>query len=414
MHHHFHPSQSGPSWQSVEAHGSRPRAEGGLDSADAILYEGSAVWGRNPPIHRVPAQTPLYKQGSQADTAFIVVTGRFGLTRENAIRRSTVGTVEQGAWLAIPELLHHRHYASSAVALEPSQVIPVNRELFNRLLVQAPGLTLRALNGVSRQALTLLEALEAQVLDQTFMGLCRGLELVLKEHGNGVAGLPESQLQTKLRDLFALPAASLHEAFKVLESLNLLKRQAQPGREAVVSLAEPATFPDRVKAFSEQWKGRLPGLVGAEPPREAFRLDELCATLGVQPPQFLRRMALPDFPLNLLRFDPEGVELLRKTYGDSFFKKKVTGKELLGKLESVDELIDVEVDLLRDILPKLELPKLIRLMGGVDEKLREHLLQAVSARVRRTVTEELQHVGTVGSRELADLEEELLRLCRGT
>lgn len=413
MHHHYHPSQPGASWQSVEPHGGRPRHEGGSDSPEAILYEGAAVWGRNPPVHRVPAQTPLYKQGSQADVAFIVVSGRFGLTRENAVRRSSVGTVEQGAWLAVPELLNHRPYASSAVALEPSQVIPVNRDLFQRLLVQAPGLTLRAMNGVSRQALSLLEALEAQILDQTFLGLCRGLELILKGGTNGVAGLPESQLHTRLRELFALSSPSLKEAFKVLESLNLLKRQAQPGREAVVSLADPATFPERVKAFSEQWKGRLPGLVASEPPREGLRLEELCESLGVKPPQFLRRMALPDFPLELMRFDPEGVEMLRKTYGDSFFKKKVTGKELLGKLESVEELIDVEVDLLRDILPKLELPRLIRLLGAVDDKLREHLLQAVSTRVRRTVTEELQHVGSVGSRELADLEEELLRLCRG-
>lgn len=384
-----------------------------MDPADVILHEGSAVWGRTPPVHNVPNQTSLYKQGSPADTAFLIARGRFGLNRENAIRRSSIGVVEQGAWLGVPELLNNRPYASSAVALEPALVVPVNRELFQRLMIQAPGLTLRALHGVSRQALGLLEALEAQVLDQTFMGLCKGLELVLKDPKVHNAQLPESQLLARLRDLFALPTPSLLEAIKVLESLNILKRMAQPAREAVVGMADPATFQERVKAFSDQWKGRLPGLVAQEPPRDPYQLEELCELLGVKPPQFVRRMTMPDFPMGLLRFDPEGVELFRKTQGDSFFKKKVSGKELMNKLESVDELIEVEAELLRDILPRLELPKLIRLLGSVDGKLQEHLMSVLSARVRRTVSEELQHVGKVGSLELADLEAELLALCRG-
>ncbi|MFM7200299.1 MAG: cyclic nucleotide-binding domain-containing protein [Myxococcota bacterium] len=408
MYNSHHSSHAGGGGRPVDSYGA-PARYGAPDPGELVVHEGAAIWGHHPPIHHVPAHTPVYKQGSQADVAYIVVRGKFQLVRENAVRRSVVGTIEQGAWLAVPELLNHRPYASSAVAQEPSVVIPVNRELFQRLLVQAPGLTSRALVGVSKQALGLLESLEAQVLDQTFLGLTKGLELVMAGRDN----LPESQLLTRLRDLFALPNASLLEALKVLESLNLIKRQAQPGREAVISLTEPTAFPDQVKRFADQWKGRLPGLVASEPPREAFRLEELCESLGVKPPQFLRRMTLPDFPLGILRFDPEGVEALRKTQGDLFFKKKVSGKELLQQLQSIEELIDVEPDLLRDIMPKLDLPRLIKLLAGVDSKLRDHLMNALSARTKRMVTEELNHVGSPSSHEMGDLEAELLKLCRG-
>lgn len=375
---------------------------------DPLILEGMAVWGRTPQTQNVSAQITLYKQGGKADTAFLVLRGRISMVRENAVRRSSLATVEPGQWLAVAELINGRPYASTAIALEPAVVIPVPLEMLQRVFQTSPQLTFRALSGATLLNFALVENIEAQALDQTFMGLCRGLELLLP----GSTILPESQLYAKLRELFSLPIPSIKEALKVLESLNLLKRTGEVGKEQSVSLADPNTFAERVRAFADQWKGRLPSLVASEPPREAMRIEELCEALNVKPQQLLRRMTLPDFPLGIMRFDPEGVEIIRKTQGDSFFKKKVTGRELLSQIESVEELIDVEADLLKEIIPKMEIPKLIRLVGGVDGKLREHLLNALSSRTKRTVTEELQHVGAVSSREMGDLEAEILRYCR--
>lgn len=381
---------------------------GGMAPVDPIILEGMAVWGRTPQTQNVSPQITLYKQGGRADTAFLLLRGRVNLVRENAVRRSSLTSIQPGQWLAVAELIHGRPYAATAIAQEPSVVIPVPLEMLQRLFQTSPQLTFRALSGATSLNLSLVENLEAQALDQTFMGLCRGLEMLLP----GGTILPESQLYVRLRELFSLPIPSIKEALKVLESLNLLKRTGEVGKEQSVSLADPATFSERVRAFADQWKGRLPSLVASEPPREAMRIEELCEALNVKPQQLLRRMTLPDFPLGIMRFDPEGVELIRKTQGDTFFKKKVTGRELLSQIESVEELIDVDVDLLKEIVPKMEIPKLIRLVGGVDGKLRDHLLNALSSRTKRTVMEELQHVGAVSSRELGDLEAEILRYCR--
>jgi hypothetical protein len=366
------------------------------------------VWGRTPPIRTIPAQTQLFMQGSPADEAYLLLTGRIQLRRDGPLRRLVLETLERGEFLAIGELLHHRPYAATAVALEPSSAIAVSRELFDALVATSSPLVLRALSGATRQVLTLIESYEAQALDQTFLGLCRGLELILSQAGP----LPESQLVARLRELFSLPAASVSEALKLLDGLNLIKRRQEPGREAIIQLAEGVNFSERVRSFSEQWRGKLPALLGGGPPKEALKLEELCALLEVKPDQLMRRMVMPDFPTGLLRFDPEGVEVFRKTHGDGFFKKRVSGRELLAQIQSVEQLREVEVAMLRDILPRMEVPRLIRLMSGLDGALREHLLQALSSRVRKTVEHELEFVSGIGARELADLEDELLRLCR--
>lgn len=365
------------------------------------------AWGVAPPIRSLLRLTHLFMQGSAADEAYLVIEGNIRLRRDNPIEPVIVDDVGRGQWIGIGEVLNGVPFSTSAIATENSSVLPVTRELLERLTRRTSPLIMRALRGAAQQQGRLLEAVESRSLTQTFLGLCRGIELLFGSQTR----MPEGQLLTQLHELFGIPTLSLLEALRLLEGLNLIVRRQEPGKEAIFELPEKSTFSARVQAFSDKWRNRLPALIGEAPPPEPIPIDALCSDLGIPPAQLLRRMLLPDFPLKIVQFDPNGVKVLRETMGDGFFKKRVSGRELLSRLESIDELIDVEVSLLRDVLPRLELSQLIRLLAGVDAGLRQHLLGAVSARVRRTVDEELPHMPETSPTELADIEQEIIAIC---
>ena len=88
----------------------------------------------------LPAGRTLYREGDQADCAFVVVTGRIRLTRERDGRQAPVGHAGPGAILGELALVADSNRLTDAVTETDADLIRLERKLFRRILEEYPDL----------------------------------------------------------------------------------------------------------------------------------------------------------------------------------------------------------------------------------------------------------------------------------
>ncbi|WP_420407779.1 cyclic nucleotide-binding domain-containing protein [Hoeflea sp.] len=81
----------------------------------------------------------LFRENTAADCAFVVAEGRIELTRTDRNGRSvTVGTAGRGTLLGELAMVTAVERSMTAISIDASEVIRINRPLFRRMLEEYP------------------------------------------------------------------------------------------------------------------------------------------------------------------------------------------------------------------------------------------------------------------------------------
>ncbi|MEQ8308628.1 MAG: cyclic nucleotide-binding domain-containing protein [Hoeflea sp.] len=88
---------------------------------------------------KLQAGQMLYRENTAADCAFVVAEGRIELTRSDRNGRSvTVNTAGRGTLLGELAMVTAVERTMTAIAIDASEVIRINRPLFRRMLEEYP------------------------------------------------------------------------------------------------------------------------------------------------------------------------------------------------------------------------------------------------------------------------------------
>lgn len=80
----------------------------------------------------------LFREDDDADSAYVVLSGRIGLYRENDGEPIDLGTVGTGAMLGELALIADSRRLTSAVAKSDADVLRLSRSMFRRILEEYP------------------------------------------------------------------------------------------------------------------------------------------------------------------------------------------------------------------------------------------------------------------------------------
>ncbi len=86
----------------------------------------------------LPANRKLYREDDEADSAYVVISGRIALYREINGARADMGSVSHGAMLGELALISDTCRLTSAAAELDSEIIRLNRKMFHRILGEYP------------------------------------------------------------------------------------------------------------------------------------------------------------------------------------------------------------------------------------------------------------------------------------
>ncbi len=106
------------------------------------------------------AERKLYLEDDEADSAYIVVSGRIVLYREADRNRTPIATAGPGAILGELALIADSRRPTSASAAVDSQVLRLSRRMFRRILEEYPELAARLHQRILAQFQALVDRIE--------------------------------------------------------------------------------------------------------------------------------------------------------------------------------------------------------------------------------------------------------------
>jgi CRP-like cAMP-binding protein len=103
----------------------------------------------------------LFHEGTAADCAFVVMDGRLELTRKDRRGKSIViGTAIRGDLLGELAIISQTDRRMTAMALEDSDVMRINRPMFKRMMEEYPEVAILLRKRISRNISEMLRGIE--------------------------------------------------------------------------------------------------------------------------------------------------------------------------------------------------------------------------------------------------------------
>jgi CRP-like cAMP-binding protein len=106
------------------------------------------------------ADKKLYREDDEADSAYVVVSGRIVLYREGEGERLVIGHVGPGAIMGELALIADTKRLTSASAEIDSEVLRLNRRMFRRILEEYPELAVQLHHRISAELQAFLQKIE--------------------------------------------------------------------------------------------------------------------------------------------------------------------------------------------------------------------------------------------------------------
>ncbi|MET2832423.1 cyclic nucleotide-binding domain-containing protein [Mesorhizobium shangrilense] len=106
------------------------------------------------------ADRKLYREDDEADSAYVVVSGRIALYREQNGERIPIGTASPGAMLSELALIADTKRLTSASAAIDSEVIRLSRKMFRRILEEYPEIAAQLHQRISEDFLAMIRRIE--------------------------------------------------------------------------------------------------------------------------------------------------------------------------------------------------------------------------------------------------------------
>ncbi|HEV2506563.1 MAG TPA: cyclic nucleotide-binding domain-containing protein [Mesorhizobium sp.] len=108
----------------------------------------------------LPAERKLYREEDEADSAYVVISGRIALYREADSNHVVISTAGPGAILGELALIADTKRLTSASAAIDSQVLRLNRKMFRRILEEYPDLAVQLHQRIVEELQALIERIE--------------------------------------------------------------------------------------------------------------------------------------------------------------------------------------------------------------------------------------------------------------
>jgi CRP-like cAMP-binding protein len=107
------------------------------------------------------ADRKLYREDDEADSAYVVVSGRIALYREQNGERIPIGSAGPGAMLSELALIADTKRLTSASAAIDSEVIRLSRKMFRRILEEYPEIAAQLHQRISEDFQAMIRRIEA-------------------------------------------------------------------------------------------------------------------------------------------------------------------------------------------------------------------------------------------------------------
>jgi CRP-like cAMP-binding protein len=378
----------------------------------------------------------VYREGQQTGTAFMLKTGRVVLSRVARNRRVVLGRVVPGQIFGIEGLSGKEARQAGAEAEETSEIIAIDRATFQTMLIKCPGPVKRLTDDLLRQVGELQASVAERPAGNLFLGVCAVIDLAWRVHANlpesargqgWAKGLSLAELSRTVKDILPVTQLEIDEIVARLARLKLIavseetrakmavdalgrsRKQADFLQDRTLRLADPEKFLTLARGLHKETREEAPPFADG---LEFVDIHDFAALAGSTPEMIYRKLAYKEIPENLCFWHRPSAAKWAAEMGPEFFKRVKRRRVSAEDLAGVDDVAYVDNATLQEAFERVGLHRLAMLLSVAGEEARRKILANLSAKMAKVVAEEARDMEAPDDLEVADAEEELIRVIK--
>lgn len=382
----------------------------------------------------------IFREGQLNPVAYMVKKGTVTVYRVVNNRRVVVGRMLPGQIFGESAVITGEPFHANAVADDFVELLVIDQTTLKTLLLKCPGPIQRIVRYLMDRITTLEKAVHEQPAPNTFLSICQILELSYKAARPAVTVAPSKVADPALqsvpfsyvefcrtvRNVLLVTQLEIDEVLDRLQRLGIIAISEIKGatyrkdllgnmnvsteyvQDKHLSLKDPVGFMTVARNLSQEIPEKNPPYTRELEFIDMQGLAEMVKSSGEI---LYKKLAQQEIPENLFFFPRDAMRDWSQVKGEDFFQRVKRKRLNIDELESVDDLVFVDNNTLRDVFQKIGFHKVLTLYAGAQEETRTKLLGSMSSKIAGMVRDE-GGARKVDDSELADVEAEAIDLIR--
>lgn len=380
----------------------------------------------------------IFREGQLNPVAYMVKKGTVTIYRVVNNRKVVVGKMLPGQIFGESAVITGEPFHANAVADDFVELLVIDQTTLKTLLLKCPGPMQRIVRYLMDRISLLEKAVHEQPAPNTFLSICQILELTHKasrpvaapakgaESSNAPVPFSYVDFCRNVRNVLLVTQLEIDEVLERLQRLGVIVISEIKGatyrkdllgnmnvsseyvQDKQLSLKDPGAFMTVARNLSQELPEKFPPYT-----RELEFVDmQGFAEMVKSTPELLyKKLAQHEIPENMFFFPKDAMREWAQVKGEDFFQRVKRKRLNIDELESVDDLVFVDNNTLRDVFQKIGFHKVLILYAGAQEETRTKMLGGMSGKIAAMVKEESAD-RVVDDMELADVEAEAITLIR--
>lgn len=380
----------------------------------------------------------IFREGQLNPVAYMVKKGTVSIYRVVNNRKVIVGRMLPGQIFGESAVITGAPFHANAVADDFVDLLVIDQATLKTLLLKCPGPMQRIVRYLMDRISVLERAVHEQPAPNSFLSICQILELTHKAtrppapaaKGGDSANVPVpfsyvdfcrnvrnvllvSQLEIdevleRLQRLGVMTISEIKSATYRKDVLGNMNVSSEYVQDKHLALKEPASFMTVARNLSMELPEKMPPCTSE---LDFIDMQGLAEMVKSTPEILYKKLAQHEIPQNLFFFPADAMREWAQVKGEDFFQRVKRKRLNIDELESVDDLVFVDNNTLRDVFQKIGFHKVLVLYAGAQEETRTKMLGCMSGKIAAMVKEESVD-RAVDDMELADVEAEAIALVR--
>ncbi|OEU69664.1 MAG: Crp/Fnr family transcriptional regulator [Desulfovibrio sp. S3730MH75] len=360
----------------------------------------------------------IFREGDMGDFAYLIHKGSVNIVKEINGIKNVLATLGPGEIFGEMAIISRNTRVAGAEASTDCILLVLTAKLVLLLLKKSHPTVFHLARVLSSR----LAAADKKIVENrsgnTWMTLCRLLKLKHRIFVNEPVrdnksvrdkdpGICHKEFSSELCSIINISDFEIERMLKAAISFNLITMTTISSR-VFIEITDPAHFLDVADSVSKD----VNNLSGKLCYTDYIDINDFSAMFGSLPELIYKKVGVGDFPEDICVLHKEATSRWVKNKGDEYFKEKKRVRKSVEELESIDDIVFVDLGTLKQVFNRLGYYKLGILLSTAGDDGRARILEATSKKIANAIMKDSKGADAIDLNEADEVEEELLDMIR--
>lgn len=354
----------------------------------------------------------IFSEGDTGNVAYLILKGNVNIIKQIHGINNVLATLGPGEIFGEMAIISKNPRIAGAEAETSCTLLILTAELILALLKKSHPTVFHLTRVLVSRLATANKNITENRSGNIWMTMCRLLDLKFKIFTNSSdpdkeLGIDYKEFCCELTRIINISESEIERMINAACSFNLITKGKMVSR-IYLSIKDPEHFLEIAETLSSD----VNRFSGNNCYTEYIDIQDFSDMFDSLPELIYKKVGVGDFPEDICVLHKGATVKWAEKKGDDYFQENKRKRKSIEELESVNDIIFVDIGTLKQVFSRLGYYKLGILLTIAEDEGRNRILEIISVKIANAITKESKDLDAIDQNEAEQVEEELLEMIR--